>query len=97
LTALKRRPALVVSVEGYQTRTGDAIIAQITSKVNSPPRPGDHRLKRWRDAGLPLPSLVRAKLATVHTSLFVKTVGQLPEDEMSRVDAKMTSVLGLGR
>ena len=95
VTAVKRRPALVVSTQAYNEATGDTIIAQITSKVKSPPRPGDHLLKRWRDAGLPLPSLVRAKLATLHSSLFVRTLGHMPADEMTHIDSGIDEVLEL--
>ncbi len=95
LTAVKRRPALVVSTRAYNEATGDTIIAQITSKVKSPPRPGDHILKRWRDAGLPLPSLVRAKLATLHSSLFIRTLGHMPADEMKHIDSGIAGVLEL--
>ena len=95
LTAVKRRPALVVSTQAYNETTGDTIIAQITSKVKSPPRPGDHLLKRWRDAGLPLPSLVRAKLATLHSSLFIRTLGHMSADEMTHIDSGIAEVLEL--
>ncbi|HET9477240.1 MAG TPA: type II toxin-antitoxin system PemK/MazF family toxin [Dehalococcoidia bacterium] len=95
LTAVKRRPALVVSTEAYNGATGDAIIAQITSMVKSPARPGDYILARWRDAGLPLSSLVRAKLTTLHSSLFIRTLGSMPADEMAHVDAGIAGVLGL--
>lgn len=48
LSAAKRRPALVVSSGEYNAATDDVIIAQITSKVNSPRRPGDHRLNLYK-------------------------------------------------
>ena len=95
LSAVKRRPALVVSNDHYNTVTGDVIIAQITSRVNSPPRPGDHRLERWQEAGLPLPSVVRVRMTTVHSSLLVKTLGTMPDDEMRSIDENLASVLGL--
>jgi mRNA interferase MazF len=95
LSAVKRRPALVVSTPDYNARTDDVIIAQITSRVNSPARPGDQRLTRWQEAGLLAPSLVRAKLTTLHSSLIVRTLGSLPHAEMRAVDKSLASVLGL--
>lgn len=96
LSSVKRRPALVLSTRTYNEATGDVIIAQITSKVNSLARPGDYHLKRWRDAGLPLPSLVRAKLTTLHSSLLIRTLGQMLAEEMARIDSGLARVLGLG-
>jgi hypothetical protein len=63
--------------------------------VNSPARPGDHRLARWQEAGLLAPSLVRAKLTTLHSSLIDRTLGSLPQAEMRTVDKSLASVLGL--
>ena len=93
LTAVKRRPALVVSKQTYNEVSGDTIIAQITSNVKSPPRPGDHILRRWRDAGLPLPSLVRVKLTTLHSSLFIRPLGHMPTDELAHIDSGIAEVL----
>jgi mRNA interferase MazF len=95
LSEVKRRPALIVSTRHYNERTDDVIIAQITSRVNSPARPGDHSLARWREAGLLAPSLVRAKLTTLHSSLIARSLGSLPEAEMRAVDKSLASVLGL--
>jgi mRNA interferase MazF len=95
LSTVKRRPALVVSARHYNERTDDVIIAQITSRINAPPRPGDHKLARWREAGLLAPSLVRAKLTTVHSSLIARTLGSMPEAEMGPIDRALASALGL--
>jgi hypothetical protein len=61
LTAVKRRPALVVSTQAYNEATGDAIIAQITSKVKSTARPGDYILLLARCR--PAPALPRPREA----------------------------------
>jgi mRNA interferase MazF len=95
LSAVKRRPALVISNEEYNRATGDVIIAQITSKVNSPPRPGDYRLRDWQAAGLPLPSLVRARMTTLHSSLLVRSLGRIPDDEMRSISGRLAKTLGL--
>ena len=61
----KKRPALVISTEEYHQATGELLIAQITSRVSAPPRPGDYPIEGWREAKLPRPALVRARLATL--------------------------------
>jgi mRNA interferase MazF len=95
LSALKRRPAVVISSDAYNATTGDVIIAQITSRVNSPPRPGDHLIRQWRQAGLAAPSLARARMTTLHASIVVKPLGAMPHQEMSAVNRALASALGL--
>lgn len=97
LSAVKRRPALVISSDHYNSITGDVIIAQITSKVDSRPRPGDHRVEDWQRAGLPLPSMVRARITTLHSSLLLKTLGKMPDEEMRPIDRRLADALGLFR
>ena len=95
LSAVKRRPALVISTDAYNAATGDVIIAQITSRVNSPSRPGDYRPKRWREAGLLIPSLVRARVTTLDSSLLIRALGLMPPEEMTEIDRAIGSALGL--
>ena len=93
--AEKQRPAIVVSAEGYQDRGGELLIAQLTSRVNAPPRPGDHRLLHWREAGLPLPSLARPRLTTIHESRVRKQLGALLSSDLAAVDRGLRLALSL--
>ena len=95
LSAIKRRPALVISIDRYNLLTGDVVIAQITSKVDSPPRPGDHRVGRWQDAGLVAPSLTRARVTTLHSSVVIRQLGVMPAADLTQIDAAIGSALGL--
>ena len=97
LSAVKRRPALVISIDDYNRRTGDVVIAQITSKVDSPARPGDHNIGRWKEAGLVVPSLARARVTTLHSSIVVRQLGAMPAAEMGKIDAAIGSALGFRR
>jgi len=48
----------------------------VTSQLNGLSFPGDTLLDRWREAGLPKPSMVRlAKVVTVEHSLIRKKLG----------------------
>ena len=94
LSDTKRRPALVLSSRDYNDATGEVIIAQITSRVGTS-RPGDHVVAGWRDAGLLSPSLVRAKLTTLHSGLILKTLGRMPPGEAVAADRAIAGVLGL--
>jgi mRNA interferase MazF len=95
LPVVKRRPAVVVSSNEYNRATGDVIIAQITSKVRSLPRPGDHLVGDWKAAGLLLPSLVRARMTTLHASIVIKVLGAMPSGEMAGVERGIGLALDL--
>ena len=91
----RKRPALVVSGDGYNQGTGELVIAQITSRVSAPPRQGDYRIEEWREAKLPRPALVRARLATVEGSLVFRRLGSLAEQDFQGALAAMKSALGI--
>jgi mRNA interferase MazF len=89
----KKRPALVISPEDYNRATGELIIAQITSRVSAPPRPGDYRIQAWREAGLPRPALVRTRLATLKTSQVLRRLSALTEADLRAVQEALRSVI----
>ena len=91
----RKRPALVVSGEGYNQGTGELVIAQITSRISAPPRRGDYRIEEWREAKLPRPALVRARLATVEVTLVFRRLGSLAEQDFRGALAAMKSALGI--
>jgi mRNA interferase MazF len=88
----KQRPALVVSSGEYNQRTGELLIAQITSRVSAPPRIGDYHIQGWREAKLPRPALVRARLATIETSQVLRKLGSLTTPELRVAQTELQSV-----
>ena len=87
--ASKKRPALVIGTDEYHQATGELLIAQITSRVSAPPRPGDYPIEGWREAKLPRPALVRARLATLKTSLVLRQLAALTEADFRRFAAAL--------
>lgn len=87
----RKRPALVISSDEYHQNTGELIIAQITSRVSAPPRPGDCPIEGWREANLPRPALVRARLATLEASLVLRCLGTLNETDFKAAQAALKS------
>jgi mRNA interferase MazF len=88
----RKRPVLVISSREHNEATGELVVAQITSRVSAQPRPGDYRIEAWRDARLPRPALVRARLATVETSLVLRKLGRLSEADQRGAMAALQSV-----
>ncbi|MBL7077160.1 MAG: type II toxin-antitoxin system PemK/MazF family toxin [Kiritimatiellae bacterium] len=94
LTTSKKRPALVVSPDSYNSGP-DVVIAFITSRLNTPQRPGDHLITDWQASGLPKPSQLRMKLATISRSIVIKKLGHLTPAEEGRVQAVLRSFFEL--
>jgi mRNA interferase MazF len=84
LSSAKRRPALIVSPDNYNVGK-DVVIAYITSQINLPPRLGDYDLQKWKEAGLPKPSKVRMKFATLDKSIIVKKLGKLEKEDSEEI------------
>jgi mRNA interferase MazF len=85
LTAAKRRPALVVSPDSYNKSGQDVVIVFLTSRTDISPRPGDYRIRFWKESGLPKASLLRMRFATIDREIIVKRIGRLFGEERSSV------------
>ena len=80
LSSIKKRPGLIVSPDEYNTNQ-DLVIAFVTSKLNTRQRMGDYKIKEWRKANLPKPSMVRMKFATIDKSIVLKILGRLDKKD----------------
>ena len=94
LSASGQRPVVIVSTNAYVEATADLIVAQITSQVDKP-HYGDHRVESWQQAGLRRPSVVRAKVATIHRALVVKRLGHMPAADLRGVEDGLRQALAL--
>jgi mRNA interferase MazF len=90
LSSTKRRPALIVSPDIYNAGK-DVVIAYVTSQLNSKPLFGDYKLQKWNEAGLPKPSLVRMKFATLDKSIIVKRLGTLETVDSEEIEKILLS------
>ncbi len=90
---VRKRPALVISSSAFNRETGELVVAQITSRVSAPARAGDYAIAEWREAKLPRPALVRARLATLARSLVLRRLGSLSEADYQGALAALKSQL----
>jgi mRNA interferase MazF len=93
LSAIKTRPAVVVSVSAFERATGDLTVAMITSSPQSIPY--DTALADWKQANLLYPSWVRAKLVTLSPVLIRHRPGRLSGRDLAEVDRRLQRALGL--
>jgi mRNA interferase MazF len=93
LTAVKTRPAVVVSVDDYERKVGDLVVAMITSMPQTTPY--DYELKDWKAANLLFPSWVRAKFVTIDPALVRYRPGRLTDSDLQEVERRLRTALGL--
>ena len=84
-TTVKRRPALIVSPDNFNSGQ-DVTIAFITSQMGSLARDGDYHLRFWKEAGLPKESMVRMKFATIDKSIIVKKFGSVKNEDRAEIE-----------
>jgi mRNA interferase MazF len=94
LSAVRTRPAVVVSTDAFQRDTGDFTVAMITSVPRTTAY--DYALMDWQAAHLLRPSWVRAKLATLDPALVRYQPGRLSDMDLVEVDRRIRLSLGLG-
>ena len=92
--AEKRRPAIVISAAGLESRHGLVWLAMVTSAGNRP-WDTDVAVSDLTVTGLPAPSLVRpSKIATVDGERILRRIGKLPAKDARAVAAQIKSFLG---
>ena len=84
LSSTKKRPALVISPDKYNAMD-DLVIAFITSNLQGIERYGDYLIEQWKQAGLPLPSILRMKFATVSKDIIVKKIGHVENNDQKHI------------
>ena len=91
---VKQRPGLILSQAGYHEGRREAIMAAITSNVGRL-LTGDHRLKAWRETGLPFPSIVTGIIRTIKQDMIVRKLGELATDDLRALEDKLRTSIGL--
>ena len=92
LSAIKQRPALVLSPERLNKVHSDLVVAAITSQV--PAAPGEDEIllsgSELKRAGLPKPSIIKlGKIFTIHQGLIRKKLGHVPDSTMEDILQKL--------
>jgi mRNA interferase MazF len=91
-TATKKRPALVLSCERFNSGIGHSVMAMITTASHSA-WPLDVAITNLGDAGLKSPSIIRMKLFTIDHVLIQKHIGHLSVQDQKSVASTLRSLL----
>ena len=82
LTTSKRRPALILSPDSFNSAGADLVLAAITSHVTDDRNAVLISAADFSEGGLPKKSIVKTtKLFTIHSSLVVKRVCTLKKEK----------------
>ena len=92
-SASKRRPAVVVSSEVYHGEHGDVILMAITSQLR-PTSTTEVEVRRWQEAGLLKPSVIKAAITTIERSFVIKKLGALAMEDREVLRALLNRILG---
>ena len=93
--ATNRRPALVISTQGFNDRAAHLILAMITSRENRG-CPLDTEIGDLAAAGLSHPSVVRMKLLTLDERLVLRKSSALADREQTAVHRARRLLLPVG-
>jgi mRNA interferase MazF len=91
-TVVRRRPALVVSEESFNS-AHDALVLAMITVARASDWPSDVVLRDWQAAGLRIACLVRMKLFTLDNGLILDQLGTLTSTDRDRVAATLRPML----
>lgn len=69
------------------------MIQFISSKIPSKFESTDYKIVMWAEAGLPKPSIIRYKIATIDPSIAVKALGSLQYKDRLGISERLCSLL----
>ena len=93
-SAIKKRPAVIVSSDTYNSTRPDIIIMAITSQIQSASYFGDIIVKNWQKAGLLKPSVIKPIFTTVDKKLILKKLGALDKEDQLSLSESLGDILG---
>ena len=87
-SAVKRRPAVVISSAEYNEQQPDVILMPVTSQLRASARPFDVIIEGWELAGLLKPSAVKPIIATLEQAILIRRLGAIePADRTALTDS----------
>ena len=93
-TAVKRRPAVVISSAAYHQARPDLILMAVTSRVRGERTVGEVVLQHWQEAGLIKPSVIKPILTTVETHVVLKKLGHLSPQDQQALKTVLATIMG---
>lgn len=93
-TAVKKRPAVIVSSDAYNKARPDVILMAVTGHLSDYPRVGEVAVVDWKAAGLLKASTVKPILTTVEKTLVIRTLGRFTARDATSLKNSLATVIG---
>ena len=93
-TDIKKRPAVVISSEMYNSSLPDIVLMAITSRIKTPLTSGEVKIGAWKDAGLLKSSVVKPVFTTIEKKIVLKKLGKLNQIDENALRSNLQSLLG---
>jgi mRNA interferase MazF len=90
----KKRPAVVVSSDVYNSDRPDIILMAVTSQMRHLGKTGEAAVEDWQEAGLLKPSLIKPILTTIEKSLVLKKLGRLSVKDCHTLQEVLWTIIG---
>ncbi len=90
----KKRPAVIVSSNAYNTKRRDLIILAITSQVRIPLGFGEALVADWQAAGLIKASVFKPVLSTIEQALVIRQMGSLSAADIGAPQKTIAQIIG---
>ena len=90
----KKRPAVVVSSQGYNSSRRDIVIMAITSPVRTPLGFGEAMVADWQGAGLVKTSVLKPVFTTIEQGLVLRVMGHLSSADIKTLREVVGDVIG---
>ena len=93
-SALKKRPAVIVSSSKCNEKKPDIIIMAVTSQMHSAKHFGDVFSKDWEQAGLLKPSIIKPIFTTIEKGLVLKNLGRISQNDRISLQEALQTIIG---
>ncbi|MDH4172657.1 MAG: type II toxin-antitoxin system PemK/MazF family toxin [Betaproteobacteria bacterium] len=93
-SAVKRRPAVVISAQRYNGERTDLIIMAVTSQTRATGSFGEVQVIDWKEAGLLKPSAVKPVVTTIENRLVLRRLGRLKDSDQASLRRVLATILG---
>ena len=93
-TAVKQRPAVVVSSGAYNQAKPDLVLMAVTSQLRATATLGEVWIGQWQEAGLLKPSAVKPVFTTIEQRLVIRQLGTLQAGDQKALREAIQEVIG---
>lgn len=93
-SAVKKRPAVIVSSASYVKTYSDLILMAITSQTKKPLDFGTIEITDWSKAGLLKPSVIKPIFTTIEESLILRYLGKLETADETSLRSAIHKIIG---